>query len=457
MSKLYKAYAAVHSKDIKEELYSKKDQISEMNLDQLTDSDLVEITEEIIQGMFDYGCTTQNAIDFVTETLKSVTYENSPERRSVKIERITEAFNITFERITDKAKTTSIEEFNNYRKSKPLIEKWNNRVNHEIGNQKVHGSLIAKDREFIKSSLSSLIYEKMDKSYEVVDEMNTELSTIKQKFKDKMTKSSVVKRFKDRGESKREFRNSYKKDIDGGYVGPHKPTKSNLKTALKKQNESVQNALNALDTYMKMHEHHQKDANGKVTEHGDGTPSSVEEAKVDTVKYGTLSSPAKEKARNERKFGKLGWNQGGQSQLRKGSHWTNRGEKKVRGAKQEENVAELYKGKHGQTEKEYQDSRSDAGKMISGDSKGSGASYSYKAKNTGPNPAGGSKKPEGQARMSSKDRQYLKYRKSMMKKEEIEFVNKLVESGKFSSVEIAKIADIQEADIADIIARLEKK
>ena len=75
---------------------------------------------------------------------------------------------------------------------------------------------------------------------EVVDEMNTELSSIKQKFKGKMTKSSVVKRLKDRGESKREFRNSYKKDIDGGYVGPHKPTKSNLKTALKKQNEEVE-------------------------------------------------------------------------------------------------------------------------------------------------------------------------------------------------------------------------
>ena len=62
-----------------------------------------------------------------------------------------------------------------------------------------------------------------------------------------------------------------------------------------------------------------------------------------------------------------------------------------------ENVEELYKGKHGQSEKEYQDDRSDAGKMISGDSKGSGANYSYKAKNTGPNPAGGSKKPQGQA------------------------------------------------------------
>jgi len=85
-----------------------------------------------------------------------------------------------------------------------------------------------------------------------------------------------------------------------------------------------------------------------------------------------------------------------------------------------EGIEELYKGKHGQSEKEYQDGRSDAGKMISGDSKGSGANYSYKAKNTGPNPAGGSKKPQGQARMSSKDREYLKYRKANLKKEEIE-------------------------------------
>ena len=80
---------------------------------------------------------------------------------------------------------------------------------------------------------------------------------------------------------------------------------------------------------------------------------------------------------------------------------------------------ELYKGKHGQTEKQYQDSRSDAGKMVSGDSKGSGANYSYRAKNTGSNPAGGSQKPQGQARMGKKDRDYLAYRKANMKKEEV--------------------------------------
>ena len=78
----------------------------------------------------------------------------------------------------------------------------------------------------------------------------------------------------------------------------------------------------------------------------------------------------------------------------------------------EDDIMELYVGRHGQTEKEYQDGRSNAGKMISGDSRGSGANYSYKAKNTGPNPAGGSQRPQGQARMNNKDRAYLKLQKA---------------------------------------------
>jgi len=70
--------------------------------------------------------------------------------------------------------------------------------------------------------------------------------------------------------------------------------------------------------------------------------SLASEAKVDTVKYGVMDNPEKEKARNERKFGKVGWNQGGQSQLRKRTHWANRGEKKVRGAKVEEDATYGY-------------------------------------------------------------------------------------------------------------------
>jgi hypothetical protein len=108
-------------------------------------------------------------------------------------------------------------------------------------------------------------------------------------------------------------------------------------------------------------------------------------------------------------------------------------------AKEEiENVEELYKGKHGQTEKQYQDSRSDAGKMVSGDSKGSGANYSYRAKNTGSNPAGGSQKPQGQARMGKKDRDYLAYRKANLSKEELEFAE--AEESKIGGGNLKKLA-----------------
>ena len=54
------------------------------------------------------------------------------------------------------------------------------------------------------------------------------------------------------------------------------------------------------------------------------------------------------------------------------------------------------------------------------------------------------------------------YKKADHLKDDVEIeispeVEKLIESGKFSDAEIAKITDIQEADIADILARLEKK
>ena len=70
---------------------------------------------------------------------------------------------------------------------------------------------------------------------------------------------------------------------------------------------------------------------------------------------------------------------------------------------------------HGQSEKQYQDGRSDAGKMISGDSKPV-VLHTLPVENTGPNPAGGSERPKAQGRMGSKDRAYLAYRKANMKR-----------------------------------------
>lgn len=128
----------------------------------------------------------------------------------------------------------------------------------------------------------------------------------------------------------------------------------------------------------------------------------------------------------------------------KASGTKKKGGKEVPNCVKEEELDEIYKGKHGQSEKEYQDGRSDGGKMVSGDSKGSGASYSSRAvKNTGPNPAGGSKKPQGQGRMTSGARAEMQYRKANLKKSNEEFINKLSASGMFTEAELQKMGEME--------------
>jgi hypothetical protein len=81
---------------------------------------------------------------------------------------------------------------------------------------------------------------------------------------------------------------------------------------------------------------------------------------------------------------------------------------------------ELYKGKHGQSEKEYADSRSEGGKMVSGTSKMSGAEYTHgrrvKAANPGMQPdVGGKTKPKSQGKMDRGTRADIEYRKANLK------------------------------------------
>jgi len=132
------------------------------------------------------------------------------------------------------------------------------------------------------------------------------------------------------------------------------------------------------------------------------------------------------------------------------------------GAKMEEveNVDELYKGKHGQTEKQYQDSRSDAGKMVSGDSKMSGSKYAQGRRtgsDAGPQPAGGSKKPESQGKMDSGTRTDLMYRKAALKKKAAEMKKEDVSLGKSSaSLEIPEEMSPQEIQLQKKKATIDK-
>jgi hypothetical protein len=80
-----------------------------------------------------------------------------------------------------------------------------------------------------------------------------------------------------------------------------------------------------------------------------------------------------------------------------------------------ESIMELYKGKHGQSEKEYMDGRSQGGKMISGDSKESGASYSHRSFRGQGKPAKPGKRQPAQGKMDSGTRADIQYRKANLK------------------------------------------
>ena len=84
-------------------------------------------------------------------------------------------------------------------------------------------------------------------------------------------------------------------------------------------------------------------------------------------------------------------------------------DKRLAESKTQREIAEIilderYKGKHGQSSAEYKDDRSPGGKMVSGDSKQSGAEYTHgrrvKAANPGSQPdEGGKTKPKSQGKM----------------------------------------------------------
>ena len=88
-------------------------------------------------------------------------------------------------------------------------------------------------------------------------------------------------------------------------------------------------------------------------------------------------------------------------------------------------IEERYKGKHGQSDKEYADSRSSGGKMVSGDSKQSGAEFTHGRRVKAANPGmqsdvGGKTKPKSQGKMDRGTRTDLLYRKAMLKKQAAE-------------------------------------
>ena len=160
MRNFVEAYAAVHNTEAKEELTSSRDCISEMNLSDLTDGDLDEIVEQVLEVMFSQGYSVDSAHLVFGEAFE----ESSIAGRQYKIERLCESLNRTFDVIDSKASTVALEEFAKYRNNKKLQESWSARFNQEKRIQRAHDRLVAAESLNVKTQLLKIV-EKADSSY----------------------------------------------------------------------------------------------------------------------------------------------------------------------------------------------------------------------------------------------------------------------------------------------------
>ena len=354
MRNFMEAYKAVHNTEAKEELTSVRDEISEMNLSALTDTDLDEIVESVLEEMFQKGYSVDSAHTIFSEML----VESSIAGRQAKIDRLCESLNKAFDVIDTKASTIALEEFSKYRHNKRLQESWSARFNQEKRVQRTHGQLVAQESMNVKTLLLQLV-EKADKSY--------------------------------------------------------------LETDMKKRQENNEKARKDLEKMgSKMKNPHFEEVSQIRKGWGDAY-ASIYEKKLDPVgkEDGDVDNDGDEDSSDEYLM------------KRRKAIGKAMGKKK-------EKVEEVYKGKHGQSDKEYADSRSQGGKMISGDSKQSGAEYTHgrrvKAANPGMQPdVGGKTKPKSQGKMDRGTRADLEYRKANLKK-------KMGES--FTDAELDRIMEV---------------
>jgi len=160
MSNLYRAYSAVHSSEVSDQLNESRDLISDMQFNQLNSSDLQEVAEEILEEMFELSLDIEQSSDIIADILSESLKTSQSDLKSQKIDYIGEAFDAALEN------GHTVERFLGYRRSKKVQENFHNTSNEDRSSKRLHEALIAQERKNIKEGILSLIEKKTkDSSY----------------------------------------------------------------------------------------------------------------------------------------------------------------------------------------------------------------------------------------------------------------------------------------------------
>ena len=163
MRHVYNAYAAVHNPEVKKSLEESRDAFSKMNLNQLNDQDLYEVSEEILEKVFFHHNLDVPTAESLIEAILSdaIDGDKSP-LRADKIERLIEAFASAFDRVKEKSIRVAKESYTEYLRKKDQLSRLSSNNDLDLPKQRLHQSLVAEDRKTVKSGLLEIIEGKVN-------------------------------------------------------------------------------------------------------------------------------------------------------------------------------------------------------------------------------------------------------------------------------------------------------
>ena len=163
MRHVYNAYAAIYNPEIKKNLEESRDAFSKMNLNQLNDQDLYEVSEEILEKVFFHHDLDVPTAESLIEAILSdaIDGDKSP-LRADKIERLTEAFASAFDRVKEKSIRVAKESYTEYLRKKDQLSRLSSNNDLDLPKQRLHQSLVAEDRKTVKSGLLEIIEGKVN-------------------------------------------------------------------------------------------------------------------------------------------------------------------------------------------------------------------------------------------------------------------------------------------------------
>jgi len=180
MRNFMEAYSAVHNKEAKEEFYSHKDEISEMDFSLISQTELDDIAEEVLEELFEEGYSVEQCEAIFEEVLieARVTYGSDTESpRAKKMSAVKSSLKGAMGKVKEKAAKGAVKSYGAYRSAKQSATDKANRLKQSASNASAVTVRRAKDAKAgIKSGIKGMIGKAAKKVGDAANKVSSRMS-----------------------------------------------------------------------------------------------------------------------------------------------------------------------------------------------------------------------------------------------------------------------------------------